>query len=110
MRCLCEQKETWDLKIEGDVGADPIWCARCGCNLDLEDVPISNRLKTELADWVLKYGGWIDWDADKIVPNGVEMEVAHNKEGEILTEKTKQELGGKYRIRFSPSTMAEAAN
>jgi hypothetical protein len=24
MKCYCEQKETYKLKVEGDVGADPI--------------------------------------------------------------------------------------
>jgi hypothetical protein len=26
MHCFCEQKETYELKVEGDVGADPVWC------------------------------------------------------------------------------------
>ncbi len=34
MHCFCEQKETYELKVEGDVGADPIWCNQCGCNFD----------------------------------------------------------------------------
>jgi hypothetical protein len=40
MECHCEQKETSELKVEGDVGADPIWCNQCGCNLEIEDIPI----------------------------------------------------------------------
>ncbi|MEL3973338.1 hypothetical protein AAEO50_13705 [Rossellomorea oryzaecorticis] len=108
MRCLCEQKETFDLKIEGDVGADPIWCAQCGCNLELEGLPISNELKEKLMDWVTNYGKWIDWDTDKITPNGIEMEEAHNREGEILTKQTKQELKNNYRMTFSPSTMGRS--
>lgn len=40
MNCLCEQKETYVLKIVGDAGADPVWCQQCGCNVDLENVPI----------------------------------------------------------------------
>ncbi|MGE6753800.1 hypothetical protein ACQKFO_10145 [Rossellomorea sp. NPDC071047] len=105
MRCFCEQKETFDLKMEADVGADPIWCMECGCNLDLEDIPLSNDLKKELIDWASKYGKWIDWDSDKIIPNGIQMEEEHNRQGEILTESAEQELGGKYGITFSPSTM-----
>lgn len=105
MRCFCEQKETINLKIEGDVGADPIWCVECGCNLDLEDTPISYGLKMELVDWVTKYGKWIDWNSDEIISKGIEMEEEHNRQGEDLTKQVKQELGGKYRITFSPSTM-----
>lgn len=110
MRCFCEQKETFDLKMEADVGADPIWCVECGCNLDLEDTPLSNDLKKELIDWASMYGKWIDWDLDKIISNGIQMEEEHNRQGVILTEQTKQELGGKYRITFSPSTMGRSYN
>ena len=106
MNCFCVEKETFALKIEGDIGADPIWCNLCGCNLDLEDVPISIQLKSELIDWVNNYGEWIDWNKDSLAPNGIEMEEIHNKQGEKLTEKVVKELRGKYSIKFSPSTMA----
>ncbi|MFC0562350.1 hypothetical protein [Halalkalibacter alkalisediminis] len=106
MYCFCEQKETLVLKVEGDVGADPLWCNQCSCNFDLEDIPISDELKGELMRWGNKYGKWIDWDKDKLIPNGIEMEEEHNKQGSILTEKVKKELRGKYRVKFSPSTMA----
>ncbi|ASS95613.1 hypothetical protein BS1321_17900 [Peribacillus simplex NBRC 15720 = DSM 1321] len=106
MECFCEQKEINELKVEGDVGADPIWCNQCGCNLDIEDIPISNKLIRELIEWVNMYGEWIDWDEDKLLPNGIELEEEHNKQGLNLTEKIKKELEGKYRIKFSPSTMA----
>ncbi|MEK4013793.1 hypothetical protein [Peribacillus sp. FSL M8-0224] len=106
MECLCEQKETYELKVEGDVGADPIWCNQCGCNLDIDDLPISDTLTTELIEWVNRYGEWIDWDEDKLLPNGIELEEEHNKQGLTLTEKTEKELEGKYRIKFSPSIMA----
>jgi len=48
MKCFGEPKKTYDLKIEGDVATDPIWCNQCGCNLDLDDIPISDDLKREL--------------------------------------------------------------
>ncbi|MFU2018851.1 hypothetical protein ACM6Q7_28240 [Peribacillus butanolivorans] len=104
--CFCEQKENQELKVEGDVGADPLWCNQCGCNFDLEDIPISNKLKSELMEWANKYGEWIDWDQDQLIPNGIEIEEEHNKQGAKLTEKVNKELRGKYRIRFSSSTMA----
>lgn len=104
MECFCEQKETYELKVEGDVGADPIWCNKCGCNLDIG--LISNTLTKELIEWVNRYGEWIDWDEDKLLPNGIALEEEHNKQGLTLTDKIKKELEGKYRIKFSPSAMA----
>lgn len=108
MQCFCEQKETYELKIEGDVGADPIWCNQCGCNFDLEDIPISNELKRELMGWATKYGEWIDWEKDKLLPNRIELEEEHNKQGVKLTEKVKKELGENYKIKFLASTMAKS--
>ncbi len=108
MKCFCEQQETYKLKVEGDVGADPIWCNQCGCNLDLDDISISKELKRELSEWATKYGEWIDWDIDQIVENGVEIEEEHNRQGAYLTEKVKLELSGKYKIVFSPSSMGRS--
>jgi plasmid stability protein len=105
MMCLCEQQETYELKVEGDVGADPLWCNQCGCNLELDDVPISNELKEKLRQWAAKYGEWIDWELDQIIKNGVELEEEHNRQGAHLTEGVKIELSGKYRVLFSPSSM-----
>lgn len=108
MRCECKQQKTNELKVEGDVGADPIWCNHCNCNLDIEEIPIELDLKLELMKWIGKYGEWIDWDKDEIVPNGVELEAEHNKEGLKITEKVQKELEGKYKVSFSPSTFAKA--
>ncbi|WP_374722894.1 hypothetical protein [Peribacillus tepidiphilus] len=108
MNCFCESGETNDLKIEGDVGTDPIWCNRCGCNLDIEDVPISDELTEELSNWAMKYGEWIDWDKDKLLPNGIGLEDEFNQIGLELTEKVKQELGDKYKVKYSPSRSARS--
>ncbi|EFV74831.1 hypothetical protein HMPREF1013_04857 [Bacillus sp. 2_A_57_CT2] len=106
MHCFCENKETFDLKVEGDVSADPIWCNQCGCNFDIEEVPLSEDLKDDLMRWAMMYGRWIDWSKDTLLPNGIELENEHNKQGQQLTEKVKKELGTKYRVKFSPSTSA----
>lgn len=106
MQCFCEQKETYHLKVEADVGADPIWCQHCQCNLDIDDIPISLVLKSELIEWVEKYGTWIDWDNDKIVPNGVKLEEEHNEQGVTLTKQVQKALKGQYNVSFSPSTFA----
>ena len=89
-----------ELKVDGDIGADPIWCNHCGCNFDLEDIPISNELKRELKNWVTIYGEWMDWEIDLFIPNGIEMEEEHNKLGANLTEKVKRELSDKYIKNF----------
>ncbi|MBP3951723.1 hypothetical protein [Bacillus suaedae] len=106
MQCFCEQKETYHLKVEGDVGADPIWCQHCQCNLDIDEIPISLDLKSELIEWVEKYGTWIDWDNDKIVSNGVKLEEKHNEQGASLTIQLQKELQGQYKVTFSPSSLA----
>jgi hypothetical protein len=47
MQCFCKE-ESYGLVLEADFGADPIWCKRCGCNLDLDEVPLTQELKNEL--------------------------------------------------------------
>jgi hypothetical protein len=106
MRCFCEHNQTYELKVEGDVDTDPIWCNKCGCNFDIEEVPISDNLKKELMEWGMKYGKWIDWSSDTLRPNGIELENKHNKLGQQLTEKEKKELGAEYKMKFSPSSSA----
>lgn len=104
---LCTCDVTYDLRVEADIGADAIWCNKCLCNFEITYVPISNKLRSELAEWISKYGEWIDWANDGIVPNGIELEEVHNKQGVKLTEKVKKELEGKYKVSFKPSTFAK---
>lgn len=107
MHCFCKNGETFELKLEGDVGAEPLWCNQCDCNLDLDEVPISQFLKEELMEWVMNYGDWINWEKDSLVPNAKAMEEVHNQSGSELLEKLKKELGGKYSVTFSPSRTVE---
>lgn len=106
MRCFCRNKETFDLKVEGEVDTDPIWCNHCGCNFDIEEVPISEDLREELMKWAMQYGKWMDWSADTLLSNGIQLEKKHNEHGQLLTDKVKKELSGKYQVSFSPSTSA----
>lgn len=106
MKCFCAPGEVYELKIEGEVSADPVWCAECMRNLDLEELPISHGLKTRLREWMLRYGEWIDWEKDRIVSNGIELEMIHNKQGKKLTEEVQKEIGEKYDVYFSPARMA----
>ncbi|WP_427107561.1 hypothetical protein [Lysinibacillus xylanilyticus] len=104
-QCKCD--ETYDLRVEADIGADAIWCNKCLCNFEISYVPISIELQSELTKWILKYGEWIDWANDGIVPNGIELEEIHNQQGLKLTEKVRKELEGKYKVSFSTSTFAK---
>lgn len=72
----------------------------------MEDVPISDELAEELSAWARDYGKWIDWELDKLLPNGTQLEDHFNQAGLVLTEKVKQEIGGNYNIKFMPSTSA----
>lgn len=108
MICLCEEQEIFDLKLEGDFGADPIWCNSCGCNIDLEEMLLSDELKNELLNWVIDFGKWIDIVHEKWLPNGSNLENAHNTRGLCLVEKIQDELGKAYTITFISSNMSKS--
>ncbi|WP_240056685.1 DUF5071 domain-containing protein [Bacillus mesophilum] len=103
MNCTCKTGSTKEIKVEGDMGADPIWCSRCGCNFDLEELPISDALKEELSSWGLTYGEWINWETEQFLPNGVEMEEVFNKSGILLTMQVIEELGDRYIVQYVAS-------
>lgn len=103
---LCEE-EVFELIVEGDLGADAIWCDECYGNFDLEDLPLSEDLATELEKWSHQFGEWMDWENDKLHANGSQLEEVHNQAGEGLTEKVQVAFGEKYVVRFSPSTSTQ---
>ncbi|WP_449537626.1 hypothetical protein [Ferdinandcohnia sp. Marseille-Q9671] len=105
MKCLCKE-DTRDLKIEGDFSADPIWCAKCSCNIELEDFPISDEVKRELEQWAKDFGTWLDLASDTIVKGGDILEKKHNQKGELLTKKVQEQLPTN-NITFSPSALIE---
>ncbi|MFS0783168.1 hypothetical protein [Bacillus sp. 1P06AnD] len=107
MDCMCDNQDIHELKLEADISADPVWCDRCGCNLELEDMPISAELKKELLEWGISYGEWIDWDKDRFKDGGEQSENDHNAEGSRLLRKIQAELPANFTIAFSPSQMAE---
>ena len=47
MECGCKQ-ETTSIVLEGEYGADPLWCAVCQYNLDLDEIALSSDLINEL--------------------------------------------------------------
>ncbi|MEH7098236.1 hypothetical protein [Neobacillus vireti] len=82
--CKCEYVKSF--KIEADYHADPIWCNVCGWNLDIDEFPLSDKLKDELYQWTKQYK---------------RMQIKeHNTFGQNLTEKVKEELGSQYKIIF----------
>lgn len=93
------------IKVEGDVGADALWCAVCGYNLDLEEFNFSKRLKSELNRWMNAYGEWIDWDKDALKENANEEIIAHNEIGQSLTKEVQKELVD-YEVIFKPTSLS----
>ncbi|MDQ0231700.1 hypothetical protein [Metabacillus malikii] len=106
MNCLCETGQTNNLKLEGDVGADPVWCKECGCNLEVEDFDVSEALVKKLFEWSSSYGLWIDWETDTLRQNGLLLENKFNQIGKLLVNELAMELGDLYNITFIPSTSA----
>lgn len=106
MTCECVTGTPAKIRVEGDVGAAPVWCHSCGSNLELEGLGLSDLLSRELAEWGQTYGEWIDWDHDKLRAGGIEMEEAFNQKGSGLASKVKKELVGRFEVTFMPSTSA----
>ncbi|MET3728078.1 hypothetical protein ABID52_001659 [Fictibacillus halophilus] len=106
MECFCDKPKIFELKLEADVGADPIWCNQCECNLDIDELPISEELRESVMNWAMQYGKWIDWDNDELCENGLVLEAEHNQLGQTLSENLQIELGETTTVRFSPSNSA----
>jgi len=95
MECFCKET-SYELMLEADIGADPIWCNKCGCNLDIDDVPLSQELKKELYIWVEYYSKTV-LDESKYL---CIVSQNHNKIGLNLLEKVQKELGLKYTVIY----------
>ncbi len=106
MDCFFCEEDIFNVKVEGDLSADAIWCDQCHSNFDISDFPISKSLKVKLSKWMQQYGAWIDWNKDLLYSNGIQLEDEHNKMGELLTIEVRKELGNQYQVRFSPSSSA----
>lgn len=108
MHCFCEKDEEIKyLKVEGDVGADAIWCDDCGNNLDIEEVPLSQPLKIKLMKWAEQYGTWMNRERNQSHKDETQLEDAHNHLGQLLTNEVQKELGMSYKVSFSFSTSAK---
>jgi hypothetical protein len=103
MECYCKIK-TNILKIEADFVPDPIWCNECNCNIDMEDLPLSDQLKNDLYTWALAFGKWRDKDTEKLLKNAFQIINQYNNRGLELTEKVRKELSNKYTVLYVPSS------
>ncbi|SMQ85035.1 hypothetical protein SAMN05444673_6332 [Bacillus sp. OV166] len=101
---VCKCEFTNSFKLEADLVADPIWCNVCGWNLEIEDFPLSDKLREELLQWVSEYGKWIDLETDSLKENGLKQQENHNEKGLQLFQEVKKQLGEKYPIIFVPTT------
>ena len=102
MECSC--KKTKHILFEADF-ADPIWCADCNMNLELDDLPVSEALKRRVERWTEGYGKWLDWKRDKLKLDAVKTEENFNNEGKLLSVAIQQELHD-FTITYRPSRLS----
>lgn len=102
MHCEHCNKPLKELIIECDFGADPIWCGHCLANLELDEMPLSEVLLTELTTWMCAFGEWIDIENDSFIEGTEHLAEAHDKQGVLLAQKVAAELGTGVTIKFSP--------
>lgn len=103
MDCGCK-KATTKLLLEGEYGADPVWCGVCQYNIELDELPIDAQLMNELLEWGNSYGQWVDLEAGQFVDGGEAMEAEHNKAGALLAKKLQMALQG-VTVTFNESMM-----
>ena len=99
MDCYCKIK-TNSLRIEADLVPDSTWCDDCDCNIDMEELPLSEILINNLYSWTYEYGKWRDKDTEKLVENSFGILKQYNNRGLELTERVRQELGDTYTVRY----------
>lgn len=104
MEKLCACSSLRELKIEGDYGADALWCDVCGYNLDLAEIDISPSLKEAFYDWAHAYGEWMDEDTETPKSNAHEEVARHNETGQMLMKALEKELPN-YEIFFKRATV-----
>lgn len=103
VECGCKT-ETKHLFLEGEYGADPVWCAICEYNIELDELPIDSQLMDELLDWGNAYGQWIDLEHNEFVEDGEALETAHNNAGATLAKKLQMALQG-VKVDFHPAAL-----
>lgn len=102
MHCVHCNKSLIKLILEGDFGADPLWCGQCLANLELDDLPLSDSLITELTAWMCDFGEWIDIEKDSFIEGTEHLAQEHDKRGAQLAQKVADELGSGVTVTFRP--------
>ena len=102
MHCHNCNKSYETIIIESDFGADPLWCGHCHANLELEELPLSTALQTELTAWMCDFGEWIDIENDAFLPGFEHLAEEHDKRGALLAQKVADELGARIIVTFRP--------
>lgn len=89
-------------KMEADHSADSLWCSQCGYNLDIDDFPLSDELKSELINWVIEYGEILEQTdyGEKIKHDTAILIKSHDKKGLSLYQRLKFELGDGYEVKY----------
>ncbi|NMM63368.1 hypothetical protein HBE96_11900 [Clostridium sp. P21] len=100
MQCGCKDK-TNILKVQGNRDlVSPIWCDKCGWNIKLDELQISNELKSELISWNLCYRKLINPKTGEYIDNWIEFREQYDRRGCKLSERLQLELKEEYIIRF----------
>lgn len=102
MTKLCDCNELTAIHVAADYGADPLWCAVCHLNLDIEDFELSDSLSTDLMRWTNRFGEWLDLETDQLLDGGEALLELHNSEGQFLTKRLSSELP-LYQFKFITS-------
>ena len=100
MTVICRCSEPTDrLRVEADF-TDPIWCDKCNCNIDIDELNISDGLKRQLWDWVKAWGDTVLLCEDNIISSKERRERmrVNNRVGEALTERIKEGLEHQYEV------------
>ncbi len=96
MQCYCK-KQVYYLRFEASLVSDPICCDKCGCSVDIDSIPLTAELKSELRAWIKDYNKLSEGE---IKPKDViEFLQHHSEHGLMLKEKIKKELGKIHIVR-----------
>lgn len=96
MQCYCKE-QVYYLRFEASLVSDPIRCDKCGCSVDIDGMPLTAELKSELGAWIKDYNKLSEGE---IKPKDVfEFLQQHSEHGLNLKEKTKKELGKRHIVR-----------
>ncbi|ENH95808.1 hypothetical protein J416_13886 [Gracilibacillus halophilus YIM-C55.5] len=69
---------------------------------DIDDFPLSNKLKSELINWVMEYERMLEQTdyGEKITHNTTLLVKSHDEKGWRLYQKIKLELGDGYKVSY----------